>query len=98
MEKYFYSNCLIEGIKHKLKHPKQVKLTIIMPWHNEVFCPHVLWSDGKHDYDFGIEGELPLALAWTLHKGHIRCRELGFNQKWKKAVITAYKKRKGELR
>lgn len=55
-----------------------------MPWDNEVFCPHILWSDGINDYDFGNEGKGNLGFFnWTLHKGHIRKRNLGFNQKYK---------------
>ena len=58
-----------------------------MPWHNEVFCPHFMWSDGKHDYDFGNEGMGDQRLKnWTLHKGHIRQRGLGFNQKYKNTM------------
>lgn len=45
ISKDFYSNCLLEALKAKLKNPK-VKITYISPFANEVFCPHFLWSDG----------------------------------------------------
>lgn len=83
----YYSNCLIEAIKAKLKNPK-VKITYVSPFVNEVFCPHFLWSDGKNDYDFGVEKHL----KWyeiLLFKGHIRQRKLGFNERYKQAVIFA---------
>ena len=49
-----------------------------------MFCPHILWSDGEFDYDFGNEGKGNLGIAnWTVHKGHVRKRELGFNAKYK---------------
>lgn len=80
----FYSNCLLEAIKVKLKNWKNIKITYISPFENLVFCPHVMWSDGRYDYDFGNEGKRDSTiLNWTLHKGHIRKRKLGFNQKCK---------------
>ena len=80
----FYSNCLIEAIKAKLRDWQHIKITCVSPFDNEVFCPHLLWSDGKYDYDFGNEekGDQGI-LNWTLHKGHIRKRGLGFNQRYK---------------
>ena len=87
ISKDFYSNCLLEALKAKLKNPK-VKITYVSPFANEVFCPHFLWSDGKSDYDFGIERPLKLhERLWF--KGHIRQRALGFNEKYKRAVIRA---------
>lgn len=87
VSKDYYSNCLIEAIKAKLKNPK-VKITYVSPFVNEVFCPHFLWSDGKNDYDFGVERHL----KWyeiLLFKGHIRQWKLGFNERYKQAVISA---------
>jgi hypothetical protein len=85
ISKDFYSNCLIEVLKAKLKNPK-IKITYVSPFANEVFCPHFLWSDGENDYDFGIERHL----KWyekLYFKGHIRQRELRFNEKYKQAVL-----------
>ena len=80
----YYSNCLIEAIKAKIKNPR-IKITVVMPWDNEVFCPHILWSDGINDYDFGNEGQGDKGIQnWTIHKGHIRKRNLGFNEKYKR--------------
>ena len=86
ISKDFYSNCLIEAIKAKLKDWNHVTITYVSPFDNEVFCPHILWSDGKYDYDFGNEGKGDQGfLNWTLHKGHIRRRSLGFNQRYKES-------------
>lgn len=41
ISKYFYSNCLIEAIKAKIKHPIKVKIKYIPARLNEVFCPHL---------------------------------------------------------
>lgn len=79
----YYSNCIIEAFRAKLKDWKNVKITYISPFRNVVFCPHFLWSDGKYDYDFGYETRNRSISNWTIHKGHIRQRELGFNQKYK---------------
>lgn len=81
MGECFYSNCLIEIIKAKIRNPK-IKITYISPFINEVFCPHWLWSDDKYDYDFGVEKELR-GLQVLFFKGHIRKRKLGFNEKYK---------------
>ena len=92
----YYSNCLIESIKAKIKNPK-IKITIVMPWDNEVFCPHILWSDGINDYDFGSEGQGNQGIKnWTIHKGHIRQRELGFNDKYKRVCKKWRSKHKNE--
>ena len=82
----YYSNCLIEAIKAKLKDPKNVKITLCLPWFNEVFCPHFMWTDGVADYDFGIECWIPMITAYTIHKGHIRKREKGFIEKYQRAM------------
>lgn len=78
----FYSNCFVEMLKHKIRNWKNTKVTYIPPRYNEVFCPHFMWSDGKYDYDFGVERHLKwYEVFWF--KGCIRCRKLGWNQKWK---------------
>lgn len=82
----YYSNCLIEAIKAKFKNPKNIKITICLPWFNEVFCPHFMWTDGLFDYDFGIEEWMPMIAAYTIHKGHIRKREKGFIEKYQRAM------------
>lgn len=43
ISEYFYSNCLIEAIKAKIKHPIKVKIKYIPARLNEVFCPHLIY-------------------------------------------------------
>lgn len=92
LSKDYVSNCLIEAIKAKIKNPK-IHLIICMPWENEVFCPHIMWSDGEADYDFGNEGMGDQGIKnWTLHKGHLRKWELGDGLRYK-TVCREWKKR-----
>lgn len=78
----FYSNCLLESMKAKIKDPKKVKLTFIPPTKKHPL-PHWMWTDGKNDYDFGVERDLKwYESLWF--KGEITKRELGFNRRWKR--------------
>ena len=90
----FYSNCLIQAMKAKLKDWKNVKITYIPPKYGEsyFFVPHFLWSDGVNDYDFGIEKHLKLHEVFFF-KGRIRRRPLGWNRKYKAMRIEKYNKR-----
>ena len=86
----FYSNCLIEAVKAKIKNPFKVKITIV--YKSEANCPHFLWSDGEYDYDFGVEEHLKgLQIFWF--KGYIRKRKLGFNLKYKELMKKRHSKR-----
>jgi hypothetical protein len=85
----FYSNCLIEALKAKLKNPRKVKITFI-PKSEKGSC-HFMWSDGEHDYDFGVERDIKwYEVLWF--KGEIRKRSLGFNEKYKEQMRKRYKK------
>lgn len=89
--KMFYSNCAIEAIKHKIANPHNVKITVVRK--SEGNCPHFLWSDGKNDYDFGVERRLRWCeIFWF--EGSIRKRNLGFNQKYKKRMNERRKARR----
>ena len=99
VSKDFYSNCLIESIKAKIKHPMNVHIMFINPFLNDSFCPHFMWSDGKYDYDFGgckYDENTPelfmMFKEWTIHKGHIRQRPLGSNKKWKQYITEKHKR------
>lgn len=89
--KEYYSNCLIEALKAKLSNP-EVKIVYIASKYNISHFPHILWSDSKHDYDFGTSEKLTLHnILW--HKGSIRQRNLGFAEMWKQKRIDSYDKR-----
>lgn len=80
---YFRSNCTIQAFKAKLKDPKHVKLYFLPPQYTEspFPCPHFLWTDGKYDYDFGVEQDLtPLQVLFF--KGCIRRYRKGFAKKY----------------
>lgn len=87
--KPFYSNCFFEAVKAKIKNPKYIKITFVR--HSEAKCPHFMWSDGKNDFDFGVEKHIKgIRVLWF--KGYIRKRELGYNQKYKKRMENRSKK------
>lgn len=83
----FWSNCLLEATKAKIQHPFKVKVTVVP--RSEARCPHFLWSDGKYDYDFGVERRL-VGVQVLLFRGYIRRRSLGFNRKYKERMHKAW--------
>ena len=86
----FWSNCLFEAVKAKIKHPFMVKVTIVP--RSEANCPHFLWSDGEYDYDFGVERRLT-GIQILLFRGYIRRRKLGFNKKYKERMRRSHQSR-----
>lgn len=87
----FYSNCLLEALKAKIRHPLKVKLTFVKQ--SEAGTLHVMWSDGEFDYDFGTPDYLEgIQILWF--SGHIRKRRLGFNQRFKAQMEAKWAKRK----
>ena len=93
--KPFYSNCLIEALKHKFKN-KDVVITYISPRYKGGLTPHFLWSDGVNDYDFGVDYKL----KWynvPVFKGTIRQRPLGWNEMYKENLIKKYERNKSKI-
>lgn len=78
--KYYYSNCLFEFIKFKLKN-KKIKMLYVPSFLNEVRCFHIMWSDGENEYDFNYNGYLPF-YKWIWHKGYIRKLKKGTYSKY----------------
>ena len=92
MNTMFYSNCLIEAIKAKFRHPFKVKIKYVPAHLNEVFCPHIMWHDGEYTYDFYAKGYLtPFQRLW--HKGIIRKSEYGYYDRVI-STLKVHKKRK----
>ena len=83
----FWSNCFLEAVKAKIRHPFRVRLTIVP--RSEAKCPHFLWSDREFDYDFGTERRLSGSQI-LLFRGYIWRRTLGFNQKYKERMYKAW--------
>ena len=83
--KEFYSNCLFEAIKTKIKHPVKTKIKYLPAHLNEVYCPHWMWHDGEYTYDFYRQGKLKwYQFFW--HKGYIRMNEYHYYEKVLKAM------------
>lgn len=80
----YYSNCLIEVIKAKIKNPS-IKIYFCKPKfeHGKFQMFHFMWSDGKADYDFSDIGIDPLPLhRMLLFKGAIRKFKRGFAKRY----------------
>lgn len=85
----FYSNCFLEAVKAKIRHPLSTKITVVR--RSEAGCPHFLWSDGVNDFDFGVERHLTgLQKIWF--RGYIRKRNAGFNEHYKRLMKSKYNK------
>ena len=79
----YYSNCIIEAIKAKIRHPFKIKILWVSPVINEVFCPHVMWTDGEKEYDFwATKNGLLKWYEIILHKGKIRKLDVGYYSKY----------------
>lgn len=67
ISEYFYSNCLIEAIKAKIKHPIKVKIKYIPARLNEVFCPHLSEDDNYINiYESGADAAKKLNLSSSM--------------------------------
>ena len=84
----FYSNCLFEAIKAKLKNPK-VKLYFRKPYLSglHIRSMHVLWEDEDYSYDFsdGDYDDSQVFWKYFWHKGYIR--------RWRKDFARRFVKR-----
>lgn len=80
---WFWSNCIIEAVRAKLRNPKDVRFIMIWPWYNEVWCPHLMWTDGAFEYDFHAY-HIPW-WGWLWHRGFIRIKAPG----WARSYIDA---------
>lgn len=92
--KYFYSNCLFEAIKAKIKNHK-VRILYVPAFLNEVPCPHLMWKDKAGEHDFHYSGYLPW-YKWCWHKGSIQTVPNGYYQNLMSSMIERkyYKYRK----
>ena len=84
--KEYYSNCLFEAIKAKIKYGDQIKLIFIPSWENDVNCPHMMWHDLADDNmkDFNSDGYIEKWWNLFLFKGHIRIRPYKVYERWLK--------------
>ena len=76
--KIFYSNCLIEAIKAKIRDPKNVKILIVPKKLNRERTGrssigfHCFWKIGDLVYDFKCESNVKYFWQMLLFKGYIR--------------------------
>lgn len=82
----YWSNCLIEALRAKIKYGKHVRLIFIKPWVNEIFCPHFMWHDLRDGniYDFHCPKMLDSKWGEVWFKGYIRCRPYKVYEYWKR--------------
>lgn len=55
VSKVYYSNCLIEAVKAKIKNPKEVHIYCGKPFRNRYQIHegyHFMWADKEGSYDF----------------------------------------------
>lgn len=86
MKEEWWSNCLIEVIKAKIKWGKQVKIVWIPSWKNEVCCPHFMWHDLADNTIKDFHSKPYLEKWWNIawFKGYIRTRPYSVYEKWLK--------------
>ena len=73
--KFYYSNCLFEAIKYKLKHPIKYKIKYIPPKETNCWKPHWMWYDDSFIYDFYTDKYMgSKTILWW--KGYIRKQEI----------------------
>ncbi|MBP5718700.1 MAG: hypothetical protein J6X53_06955 [Abditibacteriota bacterium] len=73
----YVSNCIIEALYQKFRHPIRTKIYFCKPNERQMF--HFMWSDGTADYDFSDEYcEREKYFVKPLFTGRIRRFRLGF--------------------
>jgi hypothetical protein len=81
---YYYSNCLLEAIKAKLKN-HNIKIYYCKPIikKNKFQCFHFMWEDGCYSYDFSDCEEQHLSWYKCLFfRGRIRKFEKTFAERY----------------
>lgn len=91
VSKMFYSNCLIEAVKAKIRNPCRVKIYFCKPKLKSQM-PHFMWDDGKASYDFSVLGDNhnECIFDYFIFKGCIRKFDLNFAKKY-----SIYRNKKG---
>lgn len=82
------SNCVLEAIKAKIKNRK-IKIIYLPAKINVVKCPHIMWTDGINDYDFGTNKKIS-SLQYFWYNGAIRIFPQGYAQKYKRVMTQRY--------
>jgi hypothetical protein len=81
----WYSNCLIEAVKAKIKWGNKIKVVFIPAKRNENYCPHFMWIDLMNGTIKDFHAEVGFQEKWWnffVFKGHIRCRSYSVYERW----------------
>lgn len=84
---FYYSNCMIEALKAKIRNPSKVRVYFCKPDFRKGHFQfiHFMWDDEDASYDFSDceEDRLPLYKLFFF-KGKIRRFKHGFAEKYSK--------------
>lgn len=85
----YWSNCLIEAVRHWLMDPSGTKIMYCPASWNEVFCPHWMWRDRDGiEYDFNTREKLqPWQYIWF--KGGVRVHKRGTYGRYVNELLAA---------
>ena len=84
MRKEYWSNCLLEAIKAKLKDWKNIDIIYISAKKNDVNCPHWMWLNKKTGEveDFHCDSYLEHWWNFFWWKGWIRSMSRESFERW----------------
>ncbi|MGN0729048.1 hypothetical protein [Treponema sp.] len=70
---FFYSNCLFEAVRAKIKDWKNIKIMFIPKKYNDSGSFHFMWANVKTDesFDFKAETNVTNPFKKVLFKGYI---------------------------
>ena len=90
----YYSNCLVEALKAKLKWGNHVDLIFIPSWKNDgvPWVPHWMWydRDDGNVYDFHTNKWMEHWWNCLWWKGYIRIQPLKVFNRWYKTTGKEY--------
>lgn len=93
----FYSNCMLQAVLHKIRHPIKTKLIYVPASIQDCGVPHFFWCDDTGDYDFASDGYISRAGAETFHRWEL-LRFRGFVRQHKKGFAARYKQQQESKR
>ena len=80
----YFSNCLIEAIKAKIKYGRGIKIIHLPARDNEIYCAHWMWHDLRDSNVYDFHSIKPNNHWWNfiIFKGCIRVRPYSVWEKW----------------
>lgn len=92
LTKFYYSNCVVEMIKAKIKNPR-LKIYLCLPYvvENRIRSIHIMWQDENYSYDFSDENWEDDRSFWCYfwYKGVIR--------RWPKNFAETFSERRNRF-